>query len=124
MVIPFGKMGSCNCGMANQIQYETARLFYGEYPPHSSLNYIWDNKKQETAYLPNPYSSLAMMIPADEGQDKVGQWREHRANIVQDYRTAFGEDPPPHAALALMSDSDNTGESATAYIDYIRVFKE
>ena len=48
----------------------------------------------------------------------------HTANIVQDYQAAFGEDPPPIVAIAIMSDSDNTGESAKAYIDYIKVYNE
>lgn len=113
-----------NASFGQKIQYEVAKLFYGEYPPHSSLNYIWANKEQPPPYVPNPYTDRAMMFPVDAGNAKVGRWSEHRRNIVRDYRAAFGEDPPPLAALAVMSDSDNTGESATAFIDYIRVRKE
>ncbi|MBU0942943.1 MAG: DUF3047 domain-containing protein [Proteobacteria bacterium] len=107
-----------------KIQYGIAKLLYGTYPPHSSLNYIWANKKETAPFIPNPYTSLAMMIPVASGQEKVGTWQEHRVDIVRDYRVAFGEDPPAVASLAVMSDSDNTGESATAYIDYIRLYKE
>ncbi|MBU1138353.1 MAG: DUF3047 domain-containing protein [Proteobacteria bacterium] len=107
-----------------KLKYEIANLFYGKYPPHSSLNYIWANKKQSAPFIPNPYSSLAMMIPVDSGQEQVGVWVEHRADIVRDYRAAFGEDPPSIASIAVMGDADNTGESAQAYIDYIRIYKE
>lgn len=107
-----------------KIKYEIVKFLYGEYPPHSSLNYIWANRKQSLAFIPNPYSNLAMMIPVATGQGQVGEWVEHRANIVQDYRAAFGEDPPPMTAIGVMSDSDNTGESARAYIDYIKIFRE
>jgi hypothetical protein len=41
---------------------------------------------------------------------------------VADYRAAFGEDPPPINGVAIMTDTDNTGESATAYYGDI-VFK-
>lgn len=107
-----------------KVKYEITNLFYGKYPPHSSLNYIWANKNLSAPFIPNPYSSLAMMIPVDSGQEQVGHWVEHRADIVRDYRTAFGEDPPSVASIAVMGDSDNTGESAQAYIDYIRVYRE
>ncbi len=107
-----------------KIKYELANLFYGKYPPHSSLNYIWANNKQSAPFIPNPYSSLAMMIPVVSGKDDVGEWLEHKVDIVRDYRAVFDEDPPAIASIAVMSDSDNTGESARAYIDYIRIYKE
>lgn len=107
-----------------KIKYEIASLLYGQYPPHSSLNYIWANTMQTAPVIPNPHSELAMMIPVASGKEKVGTWLEHRADIVRDYRAAFGEDPPSTASIAVMGDSDNTGESAKAYVDYIRIYKE
>ena len=32
-----------------------------------------------------------------------------------DYRRAFGSEPPPVSAIAIMTDSDNTGSSLTSY---------
>ncbi len=113
-----------NALLENKVKYGIARLLYGKYPPHSSLNYIWANKKQSARFIQDPYSSQAILIPVAAGQEKVGEWLEHRVDIVRDYRAAFGEDPPSMAALAVMSDSDNTGESAMAFIDYIRVYRE
>ena len=103
------------------VQYNIAKLMYGEYPPHSSLNYIWANKKLTKAFLPNPYTDRAMMIPVDQGSAMVGQWVEHQVDIVRDYRAVFGEDPPAVATIAVMADADNTGESASAWIDYITI---
>lgn len=40
-------------------------------------------------------------------------------NILDDYKTAFGTDPPAQAKLAVMGNTDNTDGSATGYIDYI-----
>ena len=50
-----------------------------------------------------------------------GQWTEEETNMLEDYRKAFGQEPPHRARLAVMNDSDNTGEAALSYIDYIRV---
>lgn len=102
-------------------QYKTLKLFYGEYPPHSSLNYIWANKKYPDRILPNPYTAKTQMILLQKGSERVGQWIEEKVNALEDYRRAFGTDPPAEASLAIMSDADNTGEKATGYVDYIEV---
>lgn len=102
-------------------QYNAAKLIYGEYPPHSSLNYIWANKKYPERILPNTYTAKAQMILIQKGPERAGQWIEERVNALEDYRKAFGTDPPLEAGIAIMADSDNTGEKATGYVEYIEV---
>ena len=53
--------------------------------------------------------------------DKVGEWVTVERDIMADYREAFGEEPPPVVGIAIMSDSDNTGEKATAWYGDIRL---
>jgi hypothetical protein len=106
-----------------RIKYGLAKIIYGEYPPHSSLNYIWANKKDEKGIITNPYASEVKMIILQAGSEKDGKWHEEDINILEDYRKAFGTDPPPVAGIAIMNDSDNTGESSVSYIDYIEVYK-
>ncbi len=59
----------------------------------------------------------------EKGGQRVGRWVEESVNILDDYRRAFGKDPPPTAGLAVMSDTDNAGGSAAAYIDFIEVYR-
>ena len=40
----------------------------------------------------------------------------------EDYKTAFKQEPPSISGIAIMTDSDNTGESATAFYGDI-IFK-
>lgn len=108
-------------GALEKIQYGAAKLIYGDYPPHSSLNYIWANKTYPERILPNPYTAKAQMILLQKGPARAGQWVEETVNALEDYRKAFGADPPATAALAIMSDADNTGEKATGFVDYIEV---
>jgi hypothetical protein len=61
------------------------------------------------------------MIPVSAGSGMANTWQEYTVDIVRDYRQAFGQDPPAMASLAVMSDSDNTHESARAWIEYIRL---
>jgi hypothetical protein len=104
-----------------RIKYGLVKSIYDEYPPHSSLNYIWANRKHEEKIIPNPYASEAKMILLQTGSEKEGQWIEQEIDIINDYRKAFGEDPPVTGSLAIMNDSDNTGENSVSYIDYIEV---
>jgi hypothetical protein len=108
-------------GIIEQAQYKALKLIYGEYPPHSSISYIWANKKYPDRILPNPYTAKTQMIHLQKGSERAGVWIEERANALEDYRKAFGTDPPLTATLAIMSDADNTGEKATGYVDYIEV---
>ena len=86
-----------------------------------TLNYIWANHLPENGMLANAYTGNAMMIAASSGPGKTGTWVAVRRNIVDDFRRAFGEDPPAVGAIAVMTDTDNTGETATAWYDDIRV---
>jgi hypothetical protein len=62
-------------------------------------------------------------IITENGRSAIGMWVEETVNILDDYRAAFGKEPPPTAGIAIMNDSDNTGEMAVSYVDYIEVFK-
>jgi hypothetical protein len=57
------------------------------------------------------------------GRDKTGLWVEERVNILTDYRRAFGEDPPATASLAIMNDSDDTGQSSVSYVEFIEIYR-
>lgn len=90
----------------------------------TSLNYIWANRVYGEKIIPNAYTGRSMMMLLEEGGDKAGQWITEEANIIEDYRRAFGEDPPKRATIAIMNDSDNTGESSVSYVDYIEIFRK
>ena len=104
-------------------KYALAKKLHGEYPPHASLNYIWANRPHEKRILPSPYTDRSQMVVLRTGETETGQWLQEEVNILNDYRAAFGEDPPNEARLVLMSDADNTGGSATGWIDHIELFK-
>ena len=62
-----------------------------------------------------------MMIAVTSGDEEAGQWVTVERDIVADYKAAFGEAPPEIMGIGIMSDSDNTGESATAWYGDILV---
>ncbi len=85
------------------------------------LNYIWANKLPKGDSVPNPFLKNAMMIAVESGNSQAGRWVEEKRNLVEDYRKAFGTDPPEAQAVAIMTDTDNTGESAVAWYGLIRL---
>ncbi|MDF1525874.1 MAG: DUF3047 domain-containing protein [bacterium] len=107
-----------------KFKYGLAKLLYGEYPFYSSLNYIWANREHQQRFIPNPFAKEAIMIPLRSGFALAGQWLTEERNILEDYREAFGEDPPATAGLAFMNDSDNTGEASESWIDWIEIFRD
>jgi hypothetical protein len=108
-------------GLRQRIAYAAAKLRYGEYPPHSSLNYIWANREQTDRIITSPYTDKVRLILKRQGTSNVGEWVTEEIDIVADYEKAFGKKPPPVARIAIMNDSDNTGERSVSYVDYIEV---
>lgn len=96
-------------------RYGAAKVIYGEYPPHAGLNYIWDRKAAVGTVIANAYTARVKMIVVESGPSRLHEWLVYERNIVEDYRRAFGEEPPPVSGIAIMTDTDNTGESAVAW---------
>lgn len=91
------------------------RLFTKQEFPYALLMYIWENRAPVGSVIDNVHTSRIKMIVADSGPANLGTWREQTRNLYEDYRRAFGEEPPRIRSVGIMTDSDNTGEDAEAY---------
>jgi len=111
-------------GFFEKVKYASARLVFGEYPPRSCLNYIWANRHYKEDVLTSSYTKQSKLIPLKSGSELTGTWHSEHINIIEDYQRAFGSKPPETARIAIMNDSDNTGESSVSYLDYIEVYRE
>ncbi len=96
-------------------KYEAIKLLYGQYPPLAAINYIWESKAPVGTMVPNPFTDRVMMFVVESGATKLNQWMNEERNIYEDFKKAFKEEPPMISGVAIMTDTDNTGESATAY---------
>lgn len=57
-----------------------------------------------------------------DAEAPTGTWKTERVNIMEEYLKAFGEAPPKSALrMAVMSDSDNSGQRTEAKLDWIKV---
>ncbi len=100
-------------------KYRAARLLFGEIPI-AAINYVWDGKAATGTIVANAYTDFVRMIVVESGPEKVGQWVSEAHNLYKDYKAAFGEEPPLVNGVAMMTDTDNTGEEVIAYYGEIR----
>ncbi len=78
------------------------------------INYIWANKLPKEKAVPNPYTANAIMISVESGLAETGKWITETRNIYEDYKRFFGKEPSKVGAIAIMTDTDDTGESVSA----------
>ena len=97
-----------------KLKYKAGQAIFGDIPI-GALNYIWETNTPVGTIIENAYTDFAQMIVVESGPQKVGIWVDEERNIYEDYKKAFGEEPPMINGVAIMSDTDNTKERATAY---------
>jgi hypothetical protein len=97
-----------------KLKYNAGRAIFGDIPI-AALNYIWETKTPVGTVIENAYTDFAQMIVVESGPAKVGIWVEEERNIYEDYKKAFGEEPPLINGVAIMSDTDNTRDRTIAF---------
>jgi hypothetical protein len=101
--------------LRERAQYGAYRLIYGRYPPRVALNYVWTTAVPEGTVLDSAYTDRAKIIVVRSGPDQVGRWVTETRDVYEDYRRVVGGAPPLIEGVALMTDTDDTGERAVAY---------
>lgn len=80
-----------------------------------AINYIWANNLSKGNFVPSVYAADSKMLAVESGNGKAGQWQTEERDLFADYRLLFGTDPPEAEAIAIMTDTDNTGGTAEAW---------
>lgn len=106
-----------------RMAHAVASASAGRKLPGTVLTYIWANRAPQGTIADNPYSDQVKMIVLQSGNAKANQWIDETRHLAEDYRRAFGREPPSALGIAIMTDTDNTGESATAYYGDITLSK-
>lgn len=101
--------------LVERVRLILARAFYDPDVPAAALCYVWDARLRTGTVLTSPYTSRVRIIVADSGAQHAGQWRAVERNVAEDFRRAYGEEPPAVSAVAVATDTDNTRETVTAW---------
>jgi hypothetical protein len=107
----------------DRIKLQLARAFYGSDLPAATLCYVWDGNAPAGTIAPSAYTDRVRIIVVESGAAHVNRWVTVVRDISQDFKAAFGQEPPEMSAVALVTDTDNTGASATAWYGDISLHK-
>lgn len=91
-----------------------ANAVYGQIPPHAALSYVFTHKARQGEIITSPFTKRVKKIVVDADPESVGKWKSFTRDIYDDYKRAFGEEPTRISGIAIMVDTDNTGEKASA----------
>lgn len=80
-----------------------------------AINYVWAARMEKGSHAPSPYTGNSVTVAVESGNAKAGQWVFEERNIYEDYRKIFGEDPPLLGGIAIMTDTDDSRDAATAW---------
>ncbi len=80
-----------------------------------AINYVWSNNAVKESTWPNPFAGKnAMMVAIRTPTDKPGIWLKEKRNVRTDLKNLFGKDIRYIDAIAVMTDTDNSGRHAEA----------
>ena len=80
-----------------------------------AVSYVWANRADVGESWPNPFTSKVMMVAVQSGEGEAGTWQTYRRNVRADFRSLFGMEVDTLEGIAVMTDSDNCGQSARAW---------
>ena len=100
---------------------ELALTLTGEPLPYATLIYAWDNQHPVGSIFNNHRTDRIRKIVLESGPDKVGQWLDYERDIRADFEKAFGEPPGALLSVGIMTDTDNTKTSTTAWYGPVRL---
>jgi len=101
--------------LAERNALATGKLLSGRELAYATLMYIWSNKEPIGKIIPNPRTKRVQMVVASSGAAGVGAWQTLSRNVLEDFRHAFGEEPGKLVSVAVLTDTDNTGEHGEAW---------
>lgn len=86
-----------------------------------ALSYVWAGREPPGSRYRNPVISDVATFVVRSGDDYAERWMYEQRDLVTDFRTAFGEDPPPLTGIAVVVDTDDTSTEAVAWFDDFRL---
>jgi hypothetical protein len=91
------------------------KLFGDGEPRGKKIEYIWATTLAQGKLFDHPGERDCRIFVLETGEKKAGQWVSEERDIRKDFRTAYGEDPPPLLAIGIETDTDHSNESVNAW---------
>lgn len=85
-----------------------------------TFSYVWSGAQPTGTAWANAYTANATVVAIQSGRDKVGRWVSQSRNVADDYHRFIGGAIRHVDGVAIMTDTDGSGRSATAWYGDIR----
>lgn len=99
----------------NQAMSDLAQALTGEPLPYATLMYVWCNTREPGSVIVNPRTDRIRKMVVQSGASRLNQWLDYERDVRADYEKVFGEPPGALLAIGIMTDSDNTRSTTTAW---------
>jgi len=80
-----------------------------------SVNYVWASQHPVGSSWASPFTGRVRLMAINSGATNLNSWVAHKRNVRRDLKEQFGEDITSIDAVALMTDTDNSGRYARAF---------
>ncbi len=81
-----------------------------------AINYVWASALPIGEIWPNAFAGKsAMMVALRSSTDTAATWYQEKRNVAADLKKFFGTEIRYIDAVAIMTDTDNSGQQTTAY---------
>jgi hypothetical protein len=81
-----------------------------------ALNYVWANHAAKNTVWNNAYAGESVkMFALRSSDDETGTWYTEKRNVYEDLKRIFGKEISSIDAVALMTDTDDSGTEARTY---------
>lgn len=80
-----------------------------------SLVYVWSSHQPVGAIWHNAYTSNVRVMALQSGTKNAGHWVSEKRNIRADFQQLFGDAIDSIDVVALMTDTDNSNQSVSAW---------
>jgi hypothetical protein len=94
---------------------ELVHAVTGEKLPYATLMYVWCNKREPGSVITSARTGRIRKMVVESGERQLNHWLDYERDVAADYRKAFGEQPGALVGIGVMSDTDNTGSTTTAW---------
>lgn len=87
------------------------------------LKYVWSSTLPAGTITAKTPGKMYFVV-LDSGAGNVGKWRSHKVNVLEDYKKAFGQEPPKDLqsqGVGILTDGNAThSRGACDYDDFMR----
>ena len=83
------------------------------------IGYVWDTTAPADTIVKSEKTRTITYVIVRSGTKDLGKWITERRNVVEDFRTIYGETPDAPGGISVAIDSNDTNSSAESFVGHI-----